>query len=149
MLVFWPNYVDTWFGMSRWYALDISDGVTDICNWHCILPHNSQIYDECLSQPKKIRPYVSWERDYQDDSNLWLSFRSQILLILWIRINRAYFSAFGPKLNFPEMLKLNLKTLKLNLKILKLNLKPPKLPNIVNFTPISKYLFWNLVNIAS
>ena len=62
---------------------------------------------------------------------------------------RAYFSAFGPKLNFPEMLKLNLKTLKLNLKMLKLNLKPQKLPNTVNFTPISKNLFWNLVNIAS
>ena len=62
---------------------------------------------------------------------------------------RAYFSAFGPKLNFPEMLILNLKILILNLKILKLNLKPRKLPNIVNFTPIIKYLFWNVVNIAS
>ena len=66
-----------------------------------------------------------------------------------LNTSRAYFSVFWPKLNFTEMLKLNLKTLKLNLKILKLNLKTPKLPNIVNFTPISKYLFWNLVNIAS
>ena len=51
-------------------------------------------------------------------------------------------SVFLPKLNFTEMLKLNLK-------ILKLNSKPQKLSNNVNFTPFSKYSSWNLVNIAS
>ena len=67
---------------------------------------------------------------------------------------RAYFSAFGPKLNLLKMPKLNLKTPKLNLKMLILNLKMLKLNSLWKlknshiseiFSPVRKILFWNLV----